>query len=182
MKKWLHKIEVAVDRLIPFMLVLLLAVIVLELGFSRFVDEHRLGIYLEIADYTVIAVFVLDLGFKYVRIKPFAKFLKKSWLDILAVFPFFLVFRLAEGIIGAVSTAFSETAKVMQSIFHESVEAETVVTEVEKIVKEGEKIGKASRSARFTRFLRPILRLPRFLKAVPFYEKPTGKHHRHERR
>ncbi|MFH1063571.1 MAG: hypothetical protein V1729_00655 [Candidatus Woesearchaeota archaeon] len=189
MRPGMHKIEVLVDKIIPYCLVLLLAIITLDLGFKEFVEAHHLHPYILGADYIVIGVFVVDLIFKYMRTKHLKDFFRKFWLDILAVFPFFLVFRAFEFAIGA----WGQTA---QSILHESLEIEKegakVLREGEKFLKEGsrvvqeaEKIGKiGTRTSRFTRFLRPLARIPRFFKAIPeinqFYEKPTGEHHQHE--
>ena len=96
-------------------------------------------------------------------------------MDIIAVFPFFLVFRTFEGF--AALFASPETFVQGQKIFHEGIEVER---EVSKVVQEAEKIGKVSRSRLFIRFLRPLARLPRFLKAIPFFERPTGDHHPHD--
>ena len=104
--------------------------------------------------------------FKYIRVRKVPLFVRKYWLDILAVFPFFLFFRVFEFAFGA----WGQTA---QSILHEGLEIEKegskVVREAEKFAKEGsrvareaEKVGKLSRSQKFARFLRPIFRLPRF--------------------
>ncbi|MBW2965128.1 ion transporter, partial [Candidatus Woesearchaeota archaeon] len=159
------------------------------------VEQYHLEIWIIIADYIVISVFVLDLVFKWMRTRHLPKFLRKYWLDILAVFPFFLLFRLFEMFAGVFGTAVSEGTKTAQNILHESLEVEKegakIAREAEKFIKEGsrvgqeaEKLSKLSRSSRFMRFLRPILRLPRFFKAapnvLPFYEKPHGGHHQHE--
>ncbi len=189
MRPWMHKIEVLVDKVIPYCLVLLLGIITLDLGFHEFVEHHHLHPYILWADYFVIGVFIVDLIFKYMRTRYLKDFFRKFWLDILAVFPFFLIFRAFEFAIGA----WGQTA---QSILHESLEIEKegakVLREGEKFIKEGsrvareaEKLGKvSSRSSKFARFLRPIARIPRFIKALPrimhFYDKPTGAHHQHE--
>lgn len=192
MKRWMHKIEVIVDKLIPPALIVLLVVIILDLGFSGFVDAHHLEPYMVTADYAIIALFVLDLVFKYMRTRHIPLFIRKYWLDILAVFPFFLLFRLFEFASGAFSFAVSESAQTVQALVHEGLEvekggakliqeAEKIATQGSRIAREADKLSKMSRSAKFMRFLRPILRLPRFLKAIPrfthFYEKPTGEHH-----
>jgi len=188
MKRWMHKIEVIVDKAIAPCLVLLLAVIVLELGMHDFVVEHGLQIYIDIADIIIITIFVLDLVFKYLRTRHIPLFLKKYWMDILAVFPFFLMFRFYELTIGVFSPALTEGAEAAQRILHEGVEVERegvkIAREVEAVVKEGEKVVKVERSARFARFLRPLFRSPRFFKAASrtqkFYEKPKGEHHQNE--
>ena len=188
MKRWLHKIEVIVDKAIPPCLILLLVLIVMELGFPEFVEQHHLHLPIAIADYIIIAIFVVDLVFKYVRTRYIPRFLRKYWLDILAVFPFFLVFRVFELAAGIFSTAVSEGAQTVQAILHEGLELEKegarVVREAEKLSKEASRVARLGRSARFMRFLRPLTRIPRFFKAIPkmlhFYEKPSGEHHVHE--
>lgn len=195
MKRWMHKIEVIVDRAITPCLLLLLVIIILDLGFHDFVEHYHLGHYIHMADYFVIFIFVLDLFFKYIRVRKIPTFIKKYWLDILAVFPFFLLFRAFELAAGAFSAAISETAQTAQAVVHEGLEIEKegarIVKEGEKLTKEGSRLGrwaekfsKLGRNSRFMRFLRPILRIPRFAKAVPemihFFKKPHGEHHEHE--
>lgn len=183
MKKWMHKIEVLVDKIIPYMLVLLLAIIVIDLGFHEIAEHYHT--YIFIADYLVIGVFVADLVFKWIRIRKIPLFLKKCWLDIIAVFPFFLVFRAVESIAGLFSKTFSEGFSIVQSILHEGVEIEKegakilegVEKEGSKVAKEAGKFGKVSRTNKFARFLRPIFRAPRFVKALPFFESPTPSTH-----
>ncbi|HII72463.1 TPA: hypothetical protein HA265_06935 [Candidatus Woesearchaeota archaeon] len=197
MKHWLHKIEVIVDKLIVPMLLLLIVIIVLDLGFPVIAEHYHS--YIVIGDTLVIIVFVFDLVFKYIRVRNIPLFIRKFWLDILAVFPFFLLFRVFEGFFGLLSRSFSEGAQTVQSFLHTGLEVEkegvkvaevvskeggkvieTTTREIARIAREAEKVGKVSRSARFARFIRPIFRLPRFIKALPFFEKPTGEHHIHE--
>ncbi|MBW2971767.1 ion transporter [Candidatus Woesearchaeota archaeon] len=195
MKRWMHKIEVIVDKAIPPCLLVLLVIIILDLGFPEMVEHYHLHQYIVVADYIIIGIFVLDLIFKWQRTRHIPLFLKKYWLDILAVFPFFLVFRLFEVAAGAFSFVVSESTQTFQAVLHEGLEVEKegarLLREAERFTKEGgrvareaEKLSKLSRSSRFMRFLRPIMRIPRFFKAVPktmkFYEKPHGEHHEHE--
>jgi len=181
MKRWIHKIEKVVDHIIPYMLLLLLVIIILEIFFKEFVEHHHLHPYILVADYIVIAVFVADLIFKWIRIRNVPKFLKRCWLDILAVFPFFLFFRAFEAMAG-VGAGLTETSSAIQKVLHEGVEIEKEGAKVlEVIEKEGARAGKVTRSARFTKFFRIGTRMPRFLKAIPFYAKPTGEHHPHEK-
>lgn len=177
MKPWMHKIEVFVDKLIPPALLVLIVVIILELFFHEFVEINHLESWIEIIDYIIIGIFIVDLIFKYKRSKSVPQFLKTSWLDIIAVFPFFLLFRIVNAVASLFTATVTETTAIAQSILHSGVEIEK---EASKIVQESEKIAKVSRTQRFARFLRPIARIPRFFKAFKFYEKPTGKHHHHE--
>ena len=117
MKRWMHKIEVWVDKAIPPCLIVLLVVIILELGFDDMVEHYHLHPYILVADYIVIGIFVLDLVFKYMRTRHIPKFVRKYWLDILAVFPFFLIFRAFEFAIGS----WGHTA---QTVLHEGLEVE----------------------------------------------------------
>jgi len=41
---------------------------------------------------------------------------------------------------------------------------------------------RVSRMRYFSRFIRPLARFPRFLKAFSFYERPTGRHHSYEKK
>ncbi len=155
MKKWVHKIELFVDKIIPVLLVILIGIIVIELWFHVFFEKYFLVI--EVLDWFIVSVFVVDLLFKYVRSKKIGLFLKTSWLDILAVFPFFLLFRFIEGLVTA-----GETISGLQKIVHASVEVEK---EFGFTLKEGERIAKeGARTERFAKFLRPFGRSFRFLK------------------
>tara|TARA_Y100000310_G_scaffold343667_1_gene452368 strand:+ start:1254 stop:1919 length:666 start_codon:yes stop_codon:yes gene_type:complete len=180
MKKWVHKVEYAIDWLIPWMILLLLIIIVIELFFHDFADTYHL--YINILDYIVIGVFVGDLYFKYKRMKNIKKFLKSSWLDIIAVFPFFLIFRFVERFI--ILIELSKDLKQFQMLFHEGLELEKsgskMIQESTRIIQEAEKAGKVSRVNKIIRFFRPIQRTPRLIKALPFFEQPTGKHHIHD--
>jgi len=183
MKAWLHKVEYWVDKLIPYSLVLLLVVIILELFFTDFVHHNHLEGTLANIDAGIILLFLMDLYFKWIRIRKIPKFLRRCWLDIIAVFPFILFFRLLEEVINI--ARFGDIFKKVQSVLHETVEVEKEVT---KIAQSAEKMGKASRVRIFTnfftkysRFVRPIARTPRFIKALTFFERPTGKHHPHDK-
>jgi len=85
----LEKIERFVDLAIPIMLVILTVLIILE--FTRYADLYHN--YLLIVDYIIVTFFVIDLAFKWNRIRDFKKFVGLYWIDIIAVFPFYLVFR-----------------------------------------------------------------------------------------
>ena len=173
MKKWLHKIELIVDKLIPYLLIILFFIIIGEIFFHGKIGPYR--IFVGFADNTILFIFVLDLIFKYVRMRNFPHFLKKYWLEIIAVFPAFLILRLVERFV-----PFSSFGETLQASLHETLEVEK---EGKVLIREIEGTGKeASRLRYFSRFIRPIARLPRFLKAFSFYEKPTGRHYLHEQK
>lgn len=85
----LEKIEALVDKLIPYALLALLVLIVLE--FTTDTTPYQAAITL--VDETVLAIFVLDLCFKYHRVKTTMQFFRTYWLELIAVFPFYLVIR-----------------------------------------------------------------------------------------
>lgn len=86
---WLEKVEQFIDKAIPFMLVILTVLIILE--FTRYgVLYHD---YIIVVDYVIITFFVVDLCFKWYHVRNIKTFVKLYWIDIIAVFPFYLVFR-----------------------------------------------------------------------------------------
>ncbi len=182
MKKWLEKLEHIIDKIIPFLLLILLGIIIIDLFFHDISDRYHLPI--EITDGIIITIFIIDLIFKYHRARTIPNFIKRYWLDILAVFPFFLVFRVFEGAIDLFET-FKGTFIEGQKIAHVGLELKELEVggKLERITKElplaeetGAKITSASRSERLARFLKPLVRGSRFGKALHFYEKPHKNH------
>ena len=164
MKPWLHKVEVIVDKSIPYILVILLFLIIGEKFYAEKIEPY--GFFVSAVDNTVILIFIMDLTFKYMRTRYFPDFFRKHWLEIIAVLPASLFVRMIERFIPV------STFEVSQSILHEATE---IKREEKLIVMEVEKAGQISRTRYFLRFVRPLARLPRFIKAFSFYEKPI--HH-----
>ncbi len=170
MKSWLHKIEAVVDKLIPYLLVVLLFLIIGEIFYAEKIEPYRF--FVSFVDNMVVVVFVFDLIFKYMRAKHFPEFFRQHWLEIIAVFPAFLFVRIIEEFLPI------SRIEISQSALHEAMEAKR---EGKLIAMEVERVGaEASRIRYFARFIRPLARLPRFLRAFSFYEKPAGKHHPYE--
>ena len=114
-----EKVEHYNARLITPALVVLLAIIIFELFIP--VENHTIELIVKIADALVIAVFIIDLIFLAKKAKSVKFFFKNYWLDIIAVFPFVLFFRLAESTYRvAIAT---ERLTIGQAILHETVEA-----------------------------------------------------------
>lgn len=151
------RIEHSIDKAIPFCLILILLILIAEIFFHQYTEPYQTLI--EILDYIIITVFAADLFFKYQRLKNKNEFIKKYWIEIIAIFPFMLFFRTIESLI-AVEMA-SREIKEAQTILHETVEFKRAARGTEGL-----------RTARFIKILRPILRIPRLFKAVPFFEKP----------
>jgi len=152
MKRWLHKIEVFADRSIPYALVLLLFLILGEIFFTEKIEPF--SVYVSIIDGIIITIFIIDLAFKYVSSKSIPKFLKTHWMEIIAVFPAFLVVRIIE-----------------EFVIIANLEGSLVLSQ-EALEVEARAGSRASRLHYFSRFIRPLARLPRFLKAFKFYERP----------
>ena len=162
-----HTIEQIIDFLIWPTILTLLAVIIIELGFQNLADKYHHAIVN--IDYSILGIFVADLFFKYMRVRNIKRFVKENWLDIIAVFPFFLLFRILEPLLFAFSDLQKE-AKTAQLIFHESLEISKSST---RIAHEVEAAGKISRTRTIVSAFRTAGRSPRFLKAAPFFEKPV---------
>ena len=163
MKPWLHKVEVIVDKSIPYILVILLFLIIGEIFYAHQIEPY--GFFVSVVDNVVILIFMIDLAFKYMRTRYFPDFFRKHWLEIIAVLPASLFVRLIERFIPV------STFEVGQSIVHEATE---IKREEKLIAMEVEKVGQISRTRYFLRFIRPVARLPRFIKAFSFYEKPIS--------
>ena len=174
MHPFIKKIEHLTDRVIPYLLILLAIILTLEFGFKTKAEEYYT--YIVIADVIIIFFFSLDLIFKYNRVRKFKPFIKRYWLDIIAVFPFFLLFRLIEEAL--LFFRVSQEVSEGQKFLHLGVEAEKIAKEERalrelsalqkesRVFMEIEEGTKLSRTRMFARFLR----LPRLIKVFPFYE------------
>ncbi len=156
-----YKFEIFVDKSIPYLLGILLLVIIGEIFFHEFMVENHTAV--QVIDWIVVAFFVIDLIFKYRRVRNLPKFLRSSWLEIIAIFPFFLIFRFFEGfvnVLGIGETAISETQKIVHVSTEFEKEIGVASKEADAIAKETGRL--SSRTTRFARFLRPLARSVRF--------------------
>lgn len=160
MHPYLEKIEGITDALIVPALLAILGIVVLELFFTE-VAHHYHG-FIAILDNIIIAVFVIDLAFKLNHATTVEGFLKSHWLEVIAIMPFFLVFRLVEGIFIA-----ADLLDLGQHTAHLAEGARS--GRLAEIFRSPE----LSRSTRFGRFLRAFSRSPRFAKAAEFYRHPN---------
>ncbi len=139
-----EKVEHYNSKLIPFALILLLGIIVYELFIH--VENHTVELIVKIADALVITVFVIDLIFLASRARSVKFFFKNYWLDIIAVFPFAILFNLIESAYLIIAAA--ERLTLGQAILHETVE----------VSKEAKALTKGGKIARFLRILIRMLR------------------------
>ena len=131
MKEVWIKVEHYNRKLIFPALIVLLGIIIIEI-FGHVVDP-TFQLFIEITDYIVITIFVIDLIFLAIRSKNARFFFRHYWLDLLAVFPFSLVFKIVEQTY--LSAAAAERVFLGQGIVHESLEAERIVAKERKLVR-----------------------------------------------
>ena len=144
----LSSVEQLVDRIIPFLVILLALLIVADIT----MDIHRFEPWVSYADWLVIGVFVADLIFKWRHVRKVTKFLRLYWLDIIAVFPFYLFFRAYVAIAELVVAG--ERIKEAQEIAHEAL-----LLRETKLLKESELVAKESRFVpRMIRFGQRLIR------------------------
>lgn len=62
-------------------------------GCSFFTLPEVLATSIEWTCWVILSVFVADLVVAYLRVRNIPRFLKKHWLDILMVIPYFRIFR-----------------------------------------------------------------------------------------
>jgi hypothetical protein len=154
----LEKIEKAADALVVPALLLIAVILTLELLFTQ--TAHHYHSWIQIADYAIIGIFTFDLSFKAYRASTWEGFLKEHWLEIIAIMPLFLVFRVFTFL-----RVFSG-AELGQEAAHLAEGARS--GRLSAIVQPAE----ASRSTRFAKFVRPISRSPRLAKAAEFFKHP----------
>lgn len=149
MNKFWEKVEHYNSKLILYALIILLVIILVEL-FGE-IEDPLMHLVFRLLDYMVVAVFVIDLIFLAIKARTVSFFFKHYWLDILAVFPFGLLFELVSRFYrGAVLT---EELIISQKVIHETFEAEKEVKGAGFLAKEG----KLARGIRiFTRSLRAV--------------------------
>ena len=148
LKSFFTTIHTITDFLLPYAVIFLGIDLFFHLFFSNIYMNFE--IYFSILQWSCLSVFFSDLVFKFSRATTIPQFLKTSWFDILAIFPFFLVFRVFEtiGILGTISGT---------------------VGDIQGVVGTGSDI---ERKAHFERFLKPLLKTPRFAKVLHFYNSP----------
>ena len=175
MKLWLHKIEVIVDKSIPYLVTILLILIIGEFTKYKLIQENANIVLL--IDYFIVIIFVIDLAFKYYRVRNAKTFIKRYWLDILAIFPFFLIFRLVEEVLlfFRISSELAESQKILHTGVEIGRIGEQAAEEI-RILREIQETTRLERTARLARIIRPIERIPRILKVFHFFEKPAKKH------
>lgn len=144
---WLETIERIVDRAVPYVLVLLAVLIIIE--FTHVADPYH-DIFVTI-DYFIVAFFVIDLCFKWFHTRDVLKFIKLYWIDIIAVFPFYAIFR-----VYFAATELFAAGEQTQKFLHEAV-----LLRETKLLREAEYGAKLAKEGRFIRVIARSLRILR---------------------
>jgi len=158
-KGWLGKLERFTDKTIPLWVIILTVLIVVENPFWTLAHLDEYEPWVTIVDGLIVLFFFIDLVFKWYTVRHWKKFLKLYWLDILAVFPFYLIARAWVSI--AVLLRIGEELGEGQKFLHEFIllrEAELI--KETRLAKEAELLKEAKP---FIRALRSIQRFFRFM-------------------
>jgi hypothetical protein len=160
MNEFWEKVERINSKLIIPAVVILLFVIIFELFIH--IESHSIELAIEIIDYLVITIFVIDLIFLGIKAKTTRFFFRNYWLDILAIFPFVFALNTVGKFVQLFST---KGIGVGQAIFHESLEVSKVAGKAEKFTKVGKSLKIGTRTLRvitksrlFSRFKRKKLK------------------------
>lgn len=167
MRKFWEKVQHYNTKLIPIAIFVLLFIIIFELFLH--IENHILELIIQISDYFVLAVFVIDIIFLAIHSKSIKFFFKNYWLDLLAIIPIVLVFTIVSYIYRA-AIATSRLA-IGQSILHESLETKKIIFAAGR---EGKIVSSSSRVAKY---LRIITRGIRVVAKSRLFTKFKAKHH-----
>jgi hypothetical protein len=150
--KILNDIEHFFDRSIPVLLIVLAVMLVTDNPFWTLYDLHHLEPWITWLDFLIVAFFVIDLTFKWFHVRKVVKFVKLYWLDLLAVMPFYLGFRVYAKLSSLVLVG--EQIAEAQKVAHEAV-----LLREARLLREAELL----REARpLTRWIRSVSRGLRF--------------------
>ena len=169
MSRFLEKIERLVDKIIPYLILVLFGIVITDVFYREISRKYAATIFA--LDAVIITIFTIDLIFKYQRVRNISRFLRLYWIDILAVFPFFLVLRLFEEILLLSETSIS----ALRNLFHAGLIFEEQVLVGEEAARTAELIAKEGRISLVAKWFGPLRRMPRLFKAVSFYEHPGHK-------
>ena len=161
MNKFLRLLENVTHELIPYLLIGLAFIIIVDNPLWTLYNLHQFTTTLFVFDLVIIFFFVTDLVFKWFKIRNTTKFIKLYWIDLIAVFPFYLCFRLANEI-SVLFRLGSEVSETAQKIAHETILIRE--TELLKEARDLEEVKLLRESEPFIRILRFFQRGLRILK------------------
>lgn len=178
MAKFSEKLERFVDKTIPYLIVILFGIVIIDVFYHDLSLKYA-NIILAL-DAIIIAFFTTDLIFKYLRVRNIPRFLRLYWIDIIAVFPFFLALRLFEEILLLSESSIS----ALRNVFHAGLIFEEEVLASQETIRTVELIAKEGRISLVARWFGPLRRIPRLFKAFSFFEHPehTTLYHKTKRK
>ncbi len=118
-----------------------------------FIDLHLYEPFVSIFDGIIVLFFLVDLTFKWLHVKDALRFVKLYWLDLIAVMPFYLIFRVYSRTLAFVLTA--EELAAAQQLAHEAV-----------LVREAEMLKEAKVIAREEQLLKEAKPLIRWIRSI----------------
>lgn len=145
------------DMLVGPALVIILFVIIFEIFLPDLAHKYHTAILA--ADYAAITVFLVDLSFKFKRASEWENFLRDYWLEIIAIMPGFIVFRVLDTFF-----VITRSAELSQDAIHLATRSERLAA-----IAGG---GELSRVARLERVSLGLARTPRLARAVDFFKPP----------
>tara|TARA_Y100000310_G_scaffold343908_1_gene453843 strand:- start:1601 stop:2134 length:534 start_codon:yes stop_codon:yes gene_type:complete len=164
MHKFWEKVEHWNAKLITPAILALIYIITVELFFHHYAEEHHT--HIAILSAFVLIVFIIDVIFLYIKSENWKDFLKKYWLDVVAIFPFSFAIQGVSKVSSLVLRA--GTLALGQEIVHTGLEA-----------RKG--ISAAARTGRIARIIRIIARSLRIVTKTRLGKHVTHKHHMEKR-
>jgi signal transduction histidine kinase len=156
-----YEFEHFTDHIIPVLVVLIAIALVLENPFWTLVHLSEYEPWTSIFDGVIVFFFVVDLVFKWFKTRNVRRFFRLYWIDIIAVFPFYLLFR-AYSELTAVFRVGEEVSEVGQKVAHEAV-----LLREASMLREAEEAAKEARIAKETKVVgRGIRGVQRFLRVM----------------
>ena len=92
--RFLSICEKITDVSIPFWLIVIAIILILQNPFWTIVELDHYEPWISIIDNLIVLFFATNLVFKWFRVRHWKQFLRFYWLDIVAIFPFYLIARL----------------------------------------------------------------------------------------
>jgi len=151
MHPFFRKLEWFVDKSMPYLLVILGIQLILDNPLWVLYSLEHFEPWVAIIDGIIVGFFVIDLIFKWIHTRNLLKFVKLYWLDIIAVLPIYLAFRVYARFAAIIQVG--EELAEAQKIAHEAV----LVRET-RLIREAEILAKEQR---LLRAANPITRLIR---------------------
>ncbi len=160
------RFEIFIDKMVPYALMFVLVHMIVNLFFNEVIYQHEeLLIFLEF--FLITFVLGFDVLFKYRRSVNKKYFLKHHWLEIFAVFPFMMIFRLFEEAYLITRITPIESVASTQVVLHEM----RGVSSGARVVRDAELAGRVSRVGMFSK----LTRIPAFIRGAIFFEHPLTK-------